>query len=279
MSGGTKSQGYTIVEVMVFLIISGSMFLMAAAFVNGKQGKAEFRQGLNEINQQVTQIVNDVNNGLYPWRSTITCTANNTGSAPVFGSGTSSQGENQGCVFLGKVIQFGTQENTDHGYNIYSVAARQYVTSAADGTVPTKFSEAQPQVIRTATSDPTEYDRLGFGLRVTNMLNHGSSINAFALFSSFGNYASGALASGAQNVAVVPLTIGSGKTNPPATTPSAWGAIQSINSTDNHEIDYSPDIKICFDGGNGQFGTLTIGNNGQRLATNVQIYANLPPGC
>jgi hypothetical protein len=278
MSGGKNSQGYTIVEVMVFLIISGSMFLMAAVFVNGKQGKAEFRQGLNEINQQITQIVNDVNNGLYPWRSDISCNANNPG-APVFGSGTSSQGESQGCVFLGKVIQFGTTKYDDHGYNIYSVAARQYVTDAADGTLPTNFNTAKPQVIRTATSDPTEYERFGYGMTVTDMFNHGSRINAFGLFSSFGSYSSGTLASGAQNVTLVPLTFGSGKTKPPATTSSAWGAIQALNSTDNNEIDYKPDIKICFDSGSGQFGTLNIGSNGQRLATSVQIYANLPPGC
>lgn len=274
-----KSRGYTIVEVMIFLAISGFMFLIAAVFVNGKQGKAEFRQSLNDINNQLQQTINDVNNGLYPWPGNLACTAP-PGSPPQIQLGTSNQGGNEGCVFLGKVIQFGTEQNNESGYNIYSVAARQYVTTAADGTIPTNFNAAQPEVIYVNGGDPTEYKQFSYGMTVKCMFYEGGKINAIGFFSSFGSYAKKeTLASGAQDVVVLPLKAASGTVNPPASSASVRDAVHNIRSTDNSEIDFHPNIEIWFDGGNGQFGQLSIGSKGQRLTTDVQINNTLPNGC
>src|ERR1044071_4210461 len=82
MRGGEQKQGYTIVEVMVFLAISGFMFLIAAGFVAGRQSTAEFKQGMNSINDQMRQVINDVGNGFYPSNSDFTCNAVLPGQPP-----------------------------------------------------------------------------------------------------------------------------------------------------------------------------------------------------
>lgn len=63
MNGGYQSRGYTIVEVLIFMAVSGLMFVMAVVFVSGKQANAEFRQGLYVVNSDIRSVINDVANG------------------------------------------------------------------------------------------------------------------------------------------------------------------------------------------------------------------------
>src|SRR5947209_7153977 len=100
MKGGkTKTpRGYTIVEVMIFLAVSGFMFIIAAQFVSGKQAHAEFRQGMNDVKAQVQQTINDVANGYFPSNSDFSC--NTESGRPQPDTGSTGQGQNKGCVFM-----------------------------------------------------------------------------------------------------------------------------------------------------------------------------------
>lgn len=276
MRGGNNSQGYTIVEAMIFLAISGAMFLLAATFINGKQAKVEFKQGINAMNVQVQQTINDVSNGYYPATTSLGCTSGSGPVAPTFSGTNPGQGANQGCVFLGKFIQFGGSTDPDGEYNTYTVAARQYKATIADGTLTSSFAEAFP----VATTNLKESKKLPFGLRVTKITSSGTDITGVGFFNSFSSYngASGNLESGAQNVAVIPLPVaGAGRNQSEA---DMVNQIATLKSTGDSSVLVNPDILICFSGGSGQFGTLSIGgSNGQRLATSLQISDSLPAGC
>lgn len=281
MRGGISPQGYTIVEVMIFVAISGLMFVMAAAFVSGKQATAQFRQGINDINTQIQQTINDVSNGFYPSNSDFSCSAaTNGGISP--SAIPAQQGTNGGCIFLGKVVQFINPSS----YNIFTLAGRQFAPGSNNAaTVSTSFADAQPVVIATPDwpNDLTQYGTLTWGLSVTSMFSNGDPIDAVGFFGSFSNYGdNGSLQSGAQTVNVLTFPT-SGATTPPNATASTM--ISDLDDSTNWAAATpiaNPNILICFNGGTGhEYGSLSIGNsagsaNGQRLTTSIQIYTEQP---
>jgi type II secretory pathway pseudopilin PulG len=271
MRGGTDSRGYTIVEVMIFLAISGLMFVIAATFISGKQAKTQFRQAMNAISSDVLQTIDDVSNGYYPSVSNFSCVAGAAGS-PTFSGGSTEQGKNGGCVFLGKAIQFGLAPGERTKYNIYSVAGRQFAPGSTLKT-PTNFTEAQPIAIPAATESKT-YEQQIESIKVSSS---GFSQNGIGFFGSFGSYntGNGILQSGSQSLTAVYLPGGPG-------TPLNAAVIKNPATYVPAQVVATPKLVVCFDSGSGQYGTLTIGGQrGQRLTTKIQIYNTLsaaPPG-
>jgi len=270
MLGGHKNQGYTIVETMIFLAISGLMFVMAAVFVSGKQSTAEFRQGMNDINSNLQQVINDVGNGFYPSNSSFTCSS--SGSDLLFSSNTSTtQGANIGCVFLGKVVQFGAGSDPAN-YYVYSLAGTQLTTAK---TTPANFGEAVPRVIY--TPDLTDKKVLQWGVQATAMYdNDGTTpISAIGFFGSFG----GGLQSGSQVVNVVAVNPGTSVTDASSNAePTMVGTINA-GVSDSH-VRTHPNIRICFKGSSNQYGSVIIGGgNGQKLTTAMQISTTSLGGC
>ncbi len=279
MRGGSNSRGYTIVETMIFLAVSGVMFLIAVGFVSGKQGKTEFRESMDDINTQVQQVINDVSNGFYPSGENFVCTANSTGF-PTISAGINKQGTNKNCTFIGKVIQFGVNGTGGSGFNIYSVAGRQYAPSppaASKDILPVNFAEAKPTVIYNAGPpliDVTDIRQIRWSSQVTKVTNAGIATAGIGFFTSFGSYdTGGSLKSGSQSVVTVTIP-GSLNNSEPTMVPIINAGVTDAN------VKTSPDITVCFDSGHSQFGTLSIGgSNGQRLTSRVQIYETKPATC
>ncbi len=105
MKGGKLPLGYTIVEVLVVLAVSGVLFLLAADFITGKQSKTSFQQGSNELVSRLQAIVEEVSTGHYA-DIPLTCDAFSNPSRLIFDPTVKPQGSNQDCVFLGKIIHF-----------------------------------------------------------------------------------------------------------------------------------------------------------------------------
>lgn len=133
MLGGKNkhlSLGYTIVEVMIVLAISGMMFLIAANFINGKQESTAFTQGVNEMASRIQGVMQDVNDGHYS-DVPIGCTVGAT--SLTFPASSQSQGTNQECTFLGKIIHFSL--NGDQAqYEVISMAAARQANPTPDLT-------------------------------------------------------------------------------------------------------------------------------------------------
>ena len=99
-----KNTGFTIVEVMIVLAITGGLFISAAVMISGRTNKAQFEQSINQITAQLRQSINEVSTGYYPNRG-FQCQAN--GATVSITAGTTEQGTNSGCMLLGKALQFG----------------------------------------------------------------------------------------------------------------------------------------------------------------------------
>jgi len=289
MRVASKTRGYTVVEVMIFLAVSGLMFVIAASFISGKQAAGEFRQGTNSVNSQVRGVINDVANGFYPSNHDFTCVA--MASDPYYnissGAANKDLGSNQGCVLMGKVIQFGPAGESSK-YNIFTVLGRQYKDAINNSSIPTNFDEAKPHAFYPGSAiigvDLTERKTLEWGLKVTKVYNATTSqdLSGIGFVSSFGEYnpdplLGHALTSGSQtiNVLGIPGTaIGDGG-NPEGL--MADGVAGKINSLDANGVIYTlnnPNIVICLKGSNNKYATLTIGGgNGQRLTTTLKVTA------
>lgn len=136
MLGGKNkhlSLGYTIVEVMIVLAVSGLMFVIAANFINGKQQKTAFQQGVNEMASRIQAMIEQVSDGQYS-DIPFTCSASST-PLQISASATQKQGTNSGCVFIGKFLQFYNQNNPS-SYATFSLAAARTSTALGPDVTP-----------------------------------------------------------------------------------------------------------------------------------------------
>ena len=80
MKRGINPLGFTIVETMIFLAVSGALVVVGLSAVYGTQGRSEFRVAVNDAQQQIDKVINNVSNGYYADTSNISCSniGNNT---------------------------------------------------------------------------------------------------------------------------------------------------------------------------------------------------------
>jgi type II secretory pathway pseudopilin PulG len=142
------SDGYTIIEVMIFLGVSAVIAGAAMSLISGKQSETEFNQKVRDTQSKIQDVLNDVstgNSGGNP--TTQTCAAPGS-SRPVVKNTPPGPTYDPECIFLGKAIQFTDASNSrtnsgqDESLYIYSVFGRR--TSASTGELPTNMSEASP---------------------------------------------------------------------------------------------------------------------------------------
>ncbi len=290
-----NSFGYTLVEVMIFVAISGFMFVLAAVFVSGKQANAEYRQGLNDVNTQVQGVINDVANGQYPSLGNFDCSTLAAGSYK-FNASNTGQGANggtgnkDGCTFMGKVMQFGVAgDNT--AYKTYSIAGRQYASldpscspvAASDDTTPINFCQAKPVALAytsPAVVNLTQTGKLQNGLTLIKIVQCApgcpgptvvSAVGFFGSFASYGAAGSSDLQSGAQSVTTVTL----GPNNPPGNDAAMVNNINAnlwqTSSASSNVVTNGSYVLLCFSNGNRK-GAVTIGGTNAQQLTTAVIY-------
>ncbi len=313
------SKGYTIVETMIFLAVSGLMFVLAASFISGKQAAVEFKQSAENLNSQIEQVIGSVSNGYYPFNSNFTCSYNGdsatiTTIAGNNGEGTNgpsgSQGSQSGCTYLGRAIQFcvGTAASScnEQNYNVYTIAGSQYANGGDPLTSPppSSYQEAYPVVLDcTANLQPlqcsninfsdTQQDTTGGGLAVYKVVDNYSTgqtepYSAIAFLSSPAGVISGPggssgqlLDSGAQTINPVPIVGANAISNGNLgnTYQSMLGILNNSNSYSNYSTFTS--AQICLTGGGNQYAEITIGSSALSAGLTSQLqFSNSPPtGC
>lgn len=251
MNGG-KNKGYTIVEVMIFLAISGVMFIIAAFFINGKQAAAAFTQGVNDLGSKLQQIAQEASNGQYPEQSTLSC---DTNSGPLsFNTAGQGQGTNSDCVFLGKILHFSPAGDASI-YHVIPVAGARL--NSSNNTVK-NLSEAQP----TAVSSLIFSNGIAQGLTVRSIkINGQPNKYAFGFLTSPAVNASGTnIANGAQKVELYYVD-GIGSTNSDAEVASAMLVPNTLKR--------ATEVDICFDEGSNRKAQVIIGSSNNALNISV----------
>ena len=64
-ASGGRSHGFTIVETMIVLAVSGALFTSAIFFIGGRQQKAEFTASVRNFETSINDIANDVSDGYF----------------------------------------------------------------------------------------------------------------------------------------------------------------------------------------------------------------------
>jgi len=274
---GFKSAGFTIVETMIVLAVTGVLFVIIAASLGGSENKAEFVHAIQDVQAQIQQVINQESDGYYPNLGSFSCTDNGSSITitPELPGNANPQGDNQGCVFLGKVIQFDPLDGAAQGgYMTYTVAGcyTTPVTQApCQAPASSDFWEVDPTVV-TLSSTP---QLLEYGLTISSLSTPdsiGGSYGAIGLLMEVGSpnsLASGEFNSGAQQVDLLLLPgtkISQGST----------AAIQAINTSlqrNTYILNPLNGVQVCFaSGGTNQSGIITIGGSGRQLLVQLKIY-------
>lgn len=99
--------GYTIIEVLIVLAVTGALFVSAVTVFQGKQGRTQFSQAMRDVDSKIQSLVNDSDINALPGNGQYTCTAPGPSYRPVLAAsgGPDTTGTNDGCIFLGRALQ------------------------------------------------------------------------------------------------------------------------------------------------------------------------------
>jgi prepilin-type N-terminal cleavage/methylation domain-containing protein len=285
-TGGRNNLGFTIIEVLIVLAITGGLFISAATMISGRTAKTQFEQAVNQMTGQIRQQINDVSSGFYPNSNNFICAPNAAGNAVAItaASTTDNQGTNDGCIFLGKTLYFGKAAGTEpERYVSFPVAALQRDTA---GDEVTSIAAAAPAVIYPVAPNPnapngSQTTPLQYGLTVSKMYYNGNTANtigAVAFLSSLGQYNGTDLVSGSQQVSMIPIRNTSiGRTNIGTAASDLNANLASSGTT--FTTTPATEVAICFDSGTtNQSGLITIGGgSGRQLSVTLSIKGST--GC
>lgn len=280
--GRHKAAGFTIVETMLVLAVTGSLFVSAAVLINGRQNKTEFQTGINNLQQQVQQIVNETSSGYYPTSKNFTCNGA-THPVKIFAAGANNQGQNSGCIFLGKVVQFGTSVDPTQ-LVVYPIAGNQLnVASKNVLTVAqaSPFAIAPGFVVGSSPVDASVSQSMLSGLSVAitggapimsytvGAISNPTGAVGFITGDSSGNIASSTstgLGSGTQQLSLYAVSGTTANMN----TKTLVDKINAGNLVNNVSS-----ITACIKSGTtNQSAALTIGGSG-KLSVGIKIYSGL----
>jgi hypothetical protein len=196
------SSGYTIVEVIIFLAISGAILISSIAFLSGSEGHNRFSQSMRDTQSKIQDLLNDIPTGNTGGLSSVTGLSHcfhNTGSGKTqIDSGPANTGNpnhtNGGCIFLGKAIQFtdatdppaaGQAAGQQSKVFIYSVFGnRTYTPPIGDERPVANMIEAVPFAAVASgnccsgTADLTEEYKIPGGAKVKKIIKPDSGITA-----------------------------------------------------------------------------------------------------
>ncbi len=274
----TFAGGYTIVEVMVFLAVSGALFMATVIVFAGQNGRAQFTTAAREMESRTQDIINDASTGYYSKSNDFGCirTGTGPGATPSITASATEQGKNQDCIFIGRVMHLNVGGLAPAGafYNTYTVVGlREYEPLGGGRSEAQSFSETKPRSDTRLTTN----DRLPGNMTITRIEYSNSAgppfvatpIDGFGIFSSFGSRDPGSntLSPGTLTINLVPL----GNASPT----SQAGMITFISLISNPPANNQNPrngVKVCLvSGTSNQFAILSIGGYDRRLNTDLVI--------
>jgi len=143
--------GYTIIEVLIVLAISTSLLFAAIAIFKGQQDETEFTQVVQDLNSKVINYANQVSAGTFPESEEYTC--NGGTPRPTLALASGKLGGRQGCIFLGRAIQFSVDSGN---VNVYTILGKQ-TDASGDPVTDIADASAEPS-IRTDTCNASISD-------------------------------------------------------------------------------------------------------------------------
>lgn len=269
-----SKRGFTIVETLIVLAITGLLFAVIATSLSGRQNTAEFTHAVQSVQAQIQSTIDQVSAGFYPNNANFGCAA--SGATLQFTAGSNVQGTNVDCVFLGKVVQFGLLGTNPEQYSVYTIAGLR--TATAGTTSP--FQNASPTIVNVG-GNYAAYSTTGtleYGLTTAWAKTGGANIGAVGFLmepGSFSTQSSTGYNSGVQQIDLVPLpgtSLGQSITQGAA---SVTARLRDPTLTADAPINPPTGVQICFvSGGTNQSGLISVGGSGRQLLVKLDIKAN-----
>ena len=251
MFGGNQPQGFTIIEILIFLTVSGILFLSVMNLINGSQNRTQWNEGIHEIFSEMQSLTNDVQIGYYNTGSqSFTCnpgagTDNGTSPVTVTAGGGDSEGGHSDCTFMGRSILFSPSASTNT-YIVQTIVGRQFDTATPPNLV-NNISDANLNTIYTLGSVPlynlTTVVTLPPDTKISavyfkdSSLNGGNPVydNYIGFLSSFpggtpNNPASGELSSNLVPIPTFPLAVSTSPLTVGIGLPTAQKAVQYMQN-------------------------------------------------
>lgn len=282
-----SGNGFTIVESLMVLVVSGALLASVTVLITGQQGKAQFKSAMTDVTSKLQQTINEASTGYYPSGTPFSCQQS---GATFFGytvtAGATEQGANEDCIYIGRAMMFGVMPKGDpETYLTHTIVGRKQ--NSTTGREVTSFTEAGAQAVAGQgggiSVDLSEENGLLFGLKLKWMRQTGgaafwpASGIAFVMNpgnASYGGGGGGQLQSGAQQVTVVPILSGNfsetGRTKSGGVT-DIWVTLDgwTLLGLNGREV------RMCFESGTTeQSGLVKIGSSGGSSAIDYTVYPN-----
>jgi prepilin-type N-terminal cleavage/methylation domain-containing protein len=278
MKGGKQPLGYTIVEVMIVLAVSGVMFIIAANFVSGKQARTAFTQGVNDLTSTIQGSIESVTDGQY---TDIPLTCHVVAGPPrrlQFSAG-GSQGSNPECTFLGQMYHFdvndaATSTDSQTVYETLQLAGAKNsssggplisLTDSALTTVSEKYSKGSIDLTRHYLV-PQRLSVEGMNVYLVSAPSTPVKAYDFAVIQGQGSASTsavGSYATGAQTISLVADTGIAAAFN--------TSAAEAINENSAKPVSK---VIICLTDGT-RHASITIGDNSNQLKADAQLGSNV----
>lgn len=132
-----RQQGYTVIEVTLFLAVSGMLFLVAIFATGNTIRNFRFTDSGNSLEAYVQKQYDNVLNGVNPRGNTVSCT-NSVVTAGSQTPGTSN------CLFMGKLLLF---ELGEHRLTSYDIVGTEPANVNFNQTDEQLIASYQPKVV------------------------------------------------------------------------------------------------------------------------------------
>lgn len=139
-------QGFTLIEILLFLAITGLLFLIGFFGTGAQVRQVRFNDSMRGLHSYLQKQYNLVATGANPRQVNATCTGGGTlGTPPTFGTGAATAGDTAGdagdCVLLGRLVKFdpGTSNMT-----AYYVVGQRVSTEQLTGNDMTDLANSGP---------------------------------------------------------------------------------------------------------------------------------------
>lgn len=159
----TDTRGFTIVEELIVLAVTGVIFFMAIVFVHGKTSYNRFIVSVNNVESQLNEDINAVQTGSYLYPKNISCQAGSNGTSPTISSNSisSQQGSNLGCIFVGDAIQFNSQ-----GFINYPIVGNQFSNNNLVPSSNTGIGDSNPVLMNSSNPSTLVHQNFENGLKL-----------------------------------------------------------------------------------------------------------------
>lgn len=257
------SNGYTVVEALMVVAISGALFASVTTLISGKQAETEFNTGVRDFENKLQDVLNDVATGVYPSADNIICTAPPAGGVSIV-SGDKEQGTNDQCTFVGKAIQFSPSGGDEQRgvMRSYTIVGKREFNDSGVIREPKNVSEASPTLADSPDILSDSYSLNSSMIFRDVQIGGTGNVGGFAVLNSFGQTDStkGSVVSGSSSTSLASLT-GLGLNDN-----DAYSSVQSGVSALAPTSTINERILICIgDPGNGRRAAIAINGRGTEI--------------